>query len=222
MKLLLVEDNPKLSASLIEGLGQEGYAVDPLFDGPSALTRLEMDRDMYDLVILDVMLPGKDGLQVCKELRDDHVLVPILMLTAKDTTGDKIRGLDAGADDYLIKPFAFEELLARIRALLRRPSILLPDKQELGPLTLDVRNREASLSGERLTLTLREFSLLEYLMRHPNQVISRDQMLTNIWGYSFDAFSNVVDVHIKNLRKKLGPYGKNLQTIRGLGYKLAL
>ncbi len=222
MKILLVEDNAKLRASLKEGLEQEGYTIDALFDGLSAERRIEMHGADYDAVILDVMLPGKDGLAVCKHVREKNIVVPILMLTARDTTSDKIRGLDAGADDYLIKPFSFEELLARIRALLRRPKHLVPDYLVLGPLTLNAQSREILLSGERLILTLREFSILEYLMRHPRQVVSREQILTNVWDHSFDSFSNVVDVHIKNIRRKLKAYGKSLQTIRGIGYTLAL
>ena len=222
MKLLLVEDNPKLNASLKEGLEQDGYAVDPLFDGLSAVKRLGTRPEGYDLMILDIMLPGKDGLEVCKDLREMGLVIPILMLTAKDTTDDKIRGLDAGADDYLVKPFAVEELLARVRALLRRPKGLSPKTLELGPLMLATTQKEAFLSGKRIVLILREFALLEYLMRHPDQIVSREQMIDHIWDHGSDSFSNVIDVHIKNLRKKLGTYGKHLQTVRGLGYKLAV
>ena len=222
MKLLLVEDNQKLNASLKEGLEQEGYMVDALFDGPTAERRMEIHSANYDLVILDIMLPGKDGLSVCKDVRDRDIVTPIIMLTAMDTTSDKIKGLDAGADDYLIKPFSFEELLARVRALLRRPKNLVPDSLVLGPLTLNAQSKEILLADKRLILTLREFSILEYLMRHPNQVISRDQILTSVWDHSFDSFSNVVDVHIKNIRRKLKTYGKILQAIRGVGYTLAL
>lgn len=222
MKLLLVEDNQKLSASLKEGLGQEGYAVDCLFDGASAERRIETHGSDYDVIILDIMLPGKDGLEICEGVREKNIVTPIIILTAKDTTKDKIYGLDAGADDYLIKPFSFEELLARIRTLLRRPKTLLPDQLTFGALTLNARKKEILLSHERLILTLREYSILEYLMRHPNQVITREQILANVWDQSFDSFSNVVDVHIKNIRRKLKTYGNHLQAIRGIGYTLAL
>ena len=222
MKLLLVEDNQKLNASLKEGLEQEGYTVDSLFDGLAAERRIETHGSNYDLIVLDIMLPGKDGLEVCKTIREKDIMTPVIMLTARDTTKDKIRGLDAGADDYLIKPFSFEELLARIRTLLRRPNILIPDRLELGPLSLNAQTKEILMSGERLVLTMRELSILEYLMRHPNQVISREQILANVWDHGFDSFSNVVDVHIKNIRRKLKTYGKSLQAIRGIGYNLAL
>ncbi len=221
MRILLVEDNQKLNASLKEGLEQEGYAVDSLFDGLLAERRIELQSTDYDLVILDVMLPGKDGLAVCRASRERNIVLPIILLTAKDTTKDKILGLDAGADDYLIKPFSFDELLARLRALLRRPKPLVPDRLELGPIVLDAQTKEVRLSNERVPLTLREYSILEYLMRHPDQIVSREQIMTHVWDQSFDSFSNVVDVHIKNIRKKLTTYGPHLQAIRGVGYTLA-
>lgn len=220
MKLLVVEDNRKLSASLKEGLEQEGYAVDCLYDGAAATRRLLVGGPEYDLVILDVMLPEKDGLEVCSSVRERNVMVPILMLTAKDATTDKIVGLDAGADDYLIKPFSFDELLARIRALLRRPNALVPDRLTSGPLTLDTGSRTARLHEEKLALTLREFSILEFLLRHPGQVVTREQILSNVWDRGFDSFSNVVDVHMKNIRRKLGAYGRRLRAVRGIGYVL--
>ncbi len=221
MKLLLVEDNKKLSASLKQGLEQEGYTVDCAFDGAIAERQILMNASAYDLVILDIMLPEKDGLTVCADVRKKDIIIPILMLTARDTTENTIEGLNAGADDYIIKPFAFEELLARIRTLLRRPKILLPDTIQHGPITLNAHTKEVCISGNPIALTLREYTILEYLMRHPGQIISRDQIISNIWKHDFDSFSNVVDVHIKNLRKKLGTYGKHLQTIRGIGYTMA-
>ena len=220
MKILVIEDNTKLANSLKLGLEQEGYAVDLLFDGEMGEKRLETHRDMYDLVILDIMLPGKDGIAVCGAWREKNIITPVLMLTARDTTGDKVLGLDAGADDYLIKPFEFSELLARLRALLRRPQALVSEVLLVGPLILDSAKKHVALSGRPLVLTLREYRLLEYFMRHAGQVLSRDQILSSIWDFSFDSFSNVVDVHVKNLRKKLGAYGKHLQTVRGLGYRL--
>ncbi|MCL5009143.1 MAG: response regulator transcription factor [Patescibacteria group bacterium] len=220
MKILVIEDNTKLANSLKLGLEQEGYAVDLLFDGEMGEKRLETHRDMYDLVILDIMLPGKDGIAVCSAWREKNIITPVLMLTARDTTDAKVLGLDAGADDYLIKPFELSELLARIRALLRRPQALVSEVLLVGPLILDSAKKQVALNGRTLVLTLREYRLLEYFMRHAGQVLSRDQILASIWDFSFDSFSNVVDVHVKNLRKKLGAYDKHLQTVRGLGYRL--
>lgn len=222
MKILLVEDNEKLSHSIKVGLELEKYSVDPVFDGEAAQRRVETHPGLYDLVILDVMLPGKTGTQVCTAWREQNILIPVLMLTAKDTVEDKVLGLDSGADDYLAKPFDFAELLARIRALLRRPAVSTNEKIVLGALSLDTQQKQIELNGKPLQLTLREYSLLEYCMRYPNQVLSREQILAAVWEYSFDSLSNVVDVHIKNLRKKLGDYGKKLETIRGLGYRLAI
>ena len=223
MKILLIEDNKKLSESLKKGLDREGYAVDQLFDGASAETRILNRSKDYDLAILDVMLPGKSGLEVCAACREKNITLPVLMLTAKDTVGDKVLGLDAGADDYLIKPFAFEELLARIRALLRRPKEQVPLVLSAGGIKLDERAKKAFADGAEIPLTLREFSILEFFLRHPNQVLTREQILSHVWEFSFNSLSNVVDVHIKNLRKKLGTnYGKRLQTLRGAGYKFTI
>ncbi len=223
MKILIVEDNKKLAESLKTGLEQEGYAADVAPDGETGLRRLFMPQHGYDLLILDVLLPGKNGLEVCDELRKQDITIPILMLTAKDATNDKILGLDAGADDYLIKPFVFEELLARIRALLRRPKEAIPAVLSIADITLDSSTRDVAVSGIPVSLTLREYGVLEYLMRHPNQALTREQILSNVWDFSFDSFSNVVDVHVKNVRKKLGKtHGKSLETIRGVGYRLKI
>jgi DNA-binding response OmpR family regulator len=220
MKLLLAEDNQKLARSLQKGLQQEGYSVDCLFDGETAERRILNRSGDYDAVILDVMLPLKSGLEVCQSIRRQNIMVPVLMLTAKDTTKDKIIGLNAGADDYLVKPFDFEELTARIRALLRRPKESLPAVLSLSGIELNSSTHQVEAAGKQLTLTLREFTLLEYFMRNPDQVLSREQILTHVWEFDFNSFSNVVDVHIKNLRKKLGTaHGRHLQTIRGLGYR---
>ena len=167
------------------------------------------------------MLPGMNGIDICKSARNSNVTTPILMLTAKDTTGDKVTGLDAGADDYLIKPFSFEELLARIRALLRRKPELIGDKLEANGIILDTMTKTVTADGKEVPLTLREYSLLEYFLRHLNQTLSREQIWENAWEYSTESLSNVIDVHIKNLRKKLGEkHGKHIQTLRGMGYKL--
>lgn len=222
MKILIIEDNKKLAGSLRAGLEQEGYAVDALFDGETGTRRLLMDDHGYDLLILDILLPGRNGLEVCAELRKREIMVPILMLTAMDTTKDKIFGLDAGADDYLVKPFVFEELLARVRALLRRPKEAMPVSLSVGGIILNSSTRNVTVDGVPLLLTLREYAVLEYFMRHPNQGLSREQILSNVWDFAFDSLSNVVDVHIKNIRKKLGKkHGKSLKTLRGVGYRLA-
>lgn len=222
MKILLTEDNEKLAKSVKKGLEQEGYAVDIVGNGEMAEQQMLAFREEYDLMVLDVMLPGKDGVSVCSDLRAQGVTVPIIMLTAKDTTGDKIRGLDAGADDYLIKPFAFDELVARIRALLRRPKETLPVVLHVGGVSLNATTKQAAVDGEGISLTLREFAILEYLLRHPNQVLTREQILSHVWDFSFEGMSNVVDVHIKNLRRKLQHYEKNLETLRGLGYRFTV
>jgi DNA-binding response OmpR family regulator len=222
MKILLTEDNEKLALSIKKGLEQEGYAVDVLLNGEEAERRMVTNSQDYDAMVLDVMLPGKDGISVCNSLREANIMTPIIMLTAKDTTSDKIAGLDAGADDYLIKPFAFDELLARLRAVLRRPVEVAPLVLKANNLELNTNTKVITIDGTPVLLTLREFGILEYLLRHPNQVVSREQILAHVWGYSFDSFSNVVDVHIKNLRKKLSHYEKNLETLRGMGYRLTV
>jgi two-component system OmpR family response regulator len=222
MRILVVEDEEKLARSLKRGLEGEGYAVDTAFDGETARRRIVARDDAYDLVVLDVMLPGIDGFTVCREVRARGVTVPILLLTARDTTGDKVAGLDSGADDYLVKPFAFEELLARMRTLLRRPSRALPAELVVGELALDPAARKVRLGGVDVDLTTREFALLELLMRHAGQVLSRDTILDHVWDESFDSFSNVVDVHIRNLRRKLDREGQSslIETVRGIGYTM--
>lgn len=222
MKLLIVEDEEKLAKSLKKGLEKEGYAVDYVLDGETGQRRIELGRKDYDLIILDLMLPKKHGFEVAKAVREQNILTPILILTARDTTEDKIAALDGGADDYLIKPFSFEELLARIRALLRRPEQLLPLELKVKDLHLNTVTRKVLRSEKEIPLTLKEFGLLEYMMRHPNQVMSREQILDHLWDFAFDSFSNVVDVHVKNLRKKIdnGHHEKLLETIRGVGYRI--
>ncbi len=220
MKILLVEDNVKLSKTIKQGLEQEGFVVDCIFDGISAENRLKMSRDEYDVVILDRMLPEKGGVHVCKALREDNVNVPIIMLTALDTTEDKVEGLDAGADDYLAKPFEFSELVARLHALLRRPKNLTSDVIQLGDIVLDTTNKIVTYKGKELPITLKEFMVLEYLIRNSGKVISRDTLYSHAWDFADSSFSNTVDVHIKNLRKKLKDNGKIIQTVRGLGYKI--
>lgn len=220
MKILAVEDNQKIAESIKKGLEQEGFAVDILEDGLAAERRILMNRDEYDAVILDLMLPGKSGMEVCRAWREAEVTVPILMLTARDSTDDKVGGLNAGADDYLVKPYAFSELVARVRALLRRPQSAPQAVLRAGDITLDVTARTAQCAGKLLSLTLKEFMVLEYLMRHLGKVVTRDDLYDHAWDFSDSSFSNTVDVHIKNLRKKINDKGTIIQTIRGVGYKM--
>ena len=220
MKLLVVEDEPKLNKALVQGLQQRGFAVDFALDGEEGerLARL----NGYDVILLDIMLPKKDGLTVCMNLRNVRIATPIIFLTAKDQTTEKIEGLDVGADDYLVKPFSFDELHARIRSLLRRPALTQTDVLEFEGLRLDTRAQKVQVNQTDIELTLREYGLLEYFLRNVGKVISRQDILDHVWDQFFDSFSNVVDVHIKNLRKKLpSAYAKRLKTIWGKGYRLA-
>jgi DNA-binding response OmpR family regulator len=220
MKILVVEDNKKLAENLKQGLMQEGYAVDVIEDGLVAERRILFNRDEYDLVILDRMLPGKDGILVCDSWRENGVVVPILMLTALGTTDDKVVGLDSGADDYLAKPFAFKELLARIHALLRRPKQTFPDIITSSNISINTTSRTVTFKSKPVSLTLKEFMVLEYMMRHPNKVVTRDELYSHAWDFADSSFSNTVDVHIKNLRKKIPDNAKIIQTVRGVGYKM--
>ena len=227
MRILIVEDVVKLAQGLKKGLEAEGYAVDLLHDGLAARKRLAAARDdaagsRYDLLLLDVMLPGVDGYTLCRELRDRSLAIPVLMLTARDATVDKVTGLDSGADDYLVKPFAFEELLARIRTLLRRPPGTLPPTLMVGDLSLDPARRRVVRGGREITLSAKEFGLLELFMRHPGQVLTRDHILDHAWDGEYDAFSNIVDVYVGRLRRKLDEPGapSRFETLRGAGYVL--
>jgi DNA-binding response OmpR family regulator len=189
-------------------------------EGPAALRRILINRDEYDLVVLDRMLPGKDGVSVCKEWRENGVIVPVLMLTALDTTEDKVTGLASGADDYLAKPFDFKELLARIHALLRRPKQSFPDILNSRDISINTTTRIVTYKNKPISLTLKEFMVLEYLMRNGDKVVTRDDLYAHAWDFADSSFSNTVDVHIKNLRKKIHDNGKIIQTIRGVGYKM--
>ncbi len=222
MRILLVEDEERIASAVKKVLELEGYAVDWVADGLKAEQRILMYRNEYDVVILDLMLPGKQGKDICKTVRGDGVSMPILVLTAKDMVDDKVFLLDSGADDYLVKPFAFEELLARLKALLRRPRESLPVELTVGTIVLDTKTRTATSQGKTMKLTAKEYALLEYFMRHPDEVVDRETILDHLWGFDFDSFSNVVDVHLKNLRKKIDRYrGKEvLETVRGMGYRL--
>lgn len=222
MRLLLVEDEERFAAVLAEGLKHKGYAVDTVNDGVKGYTRISLHRQDYDLVILDLMLPGMSGLDICRQMRAEGITLPVLILTARSEEEQKVSLLLAGADDYLVKPFSFEELAARIQAILRRPVESVPTVLRVMDIELDPGERTASRDGVPLTLTLKEFGLLEYFLRHPNQVVNREDLIAHLWDFNYDSFSNVVDVHVKNLRKKLdfGSEPSVLETVRGIGYKL--
>ena len=218
--LLVVDDDPKIVSMMRRGLIFAGYEVDSADSGEAALEKTLVD--LPSLVILDVMLPGIDGLEVARRLRAAEPNLPILLLTARDRVPDRVAGLDAGADDYLVKPFAFDELLARIRALLRRATSGPVDTMQFGDLTLDPATREVRRGARAIDLTLTEHQLLEFFMRHPRQVLARDRIHDAVWGHEFYLESNVIDVHIKRLREKLegGGEPRLIQTIRGVGYSL--
>jgi two-component system, OmpR family, copper resistance phosphate regulon response regulator CusR len=220
VRILLVEDNRRLSESLRLTLEEDGYAVDTAYDG---LDGEEMGLiSSYDIIILDIMLPGKDGMEVCRELRDRRVSTPILMLTARDALDDRVRGLDSGADDYLVKPFEVDELRARIRALLRRESSSKSGSLQVADLVLDPATHTVRRGDQPIELTAKEFSLLEYLMRHPNHLITRAMAEEHLWSYDHVIASNVVDVYIRRLRLKIDDPNevKLLETMRGAGYRL--
>lgn len=221
MKILLIEDEQKLADAIKRGLESKGYSVDIVSDGKKALMRISLHRNEYDVVILDLMLPSMDGQEICAKIRERDITVPILILTARAEVDTKVQLLLSGADDYLVKPFSFAELSARIQALLRRPTEALPETLTVGDIQLNPGMRQATREGKPMTLTLKEFSLLEYFMRHPNQVVNREDLLNHLWDFNYVGFSNVVDVHIKNLRRKLGEAGNGvLETVRGVGYRL--
>jgi DNA-binding response OmpR family regulator len=220
MRVLVVEDEIKMARAIRRGLEQEGYAVDTAPDGDEALYLAS--ENAYDAVVLDVMLPGLDGFEVCRQLRLAGRWAPVLMLTAHDSVPDRIEGLDVGADDYLAKPFAFGELLARLRALLRRGAGERPAVLRVGDVTLDPAAHRVTRAGRRVELSAREFALLEYLMRRPGEVVTRSDALEHVWDYGYDGLSNVVDVYVGYLRRKLEqPFGRALiRTVRGVGYAL--
>lgn len=221
MRILIVEDDHKIANAIKKGLGQEAFACDVAYDGKEGMGQASTIE--YDLIILDRMLPETDGLNICKALRDQGKHTPILILTAKDKVEDRVEGLDSGADDYLIKPFAFEELLARVRTLLRRPKTKLDEVLKVGDLTLNLKTYEVRRAGKKLNLSNKEFALLEYLMRNPNQVLTKDNIIAHVWDYDADILPNTVEVFIGYLRNKIDkPFKDNplIQTVRGFGYKI--
>ena len=215
-RILIVEDETRLASFLEKGLRANGYSTKVAPDGESA-RRVADDRE-FDLAILDLGLPDIDGLTVLRELRDRGIRLPVIILTARDDIGDKVEGLDAGGDDYVTKPFGLEELLARIRVRLRGDTAREPTVLEVGGVALDLRTRRATVGGRTVELTAREFTMLETLMHHRDQVLSREQLLSHVWGYDYDPGSNVVEVYIGYLRRKLGE--KVIETARGMGYRL--
>lgn len=217
MKLLVVEDTEKLAKYIKKMLEDEAYAVDVVADGVTA-ERMVLSGT-YDAVILDIMLPDQDGITTCKNVRAGGNVTPILMLTAKGEVEDRIEGLDSGADDYLIKPFAMEELLARVRALLRRPATTLTEDLSVQDVAINSTTRAVTVAGRPVALTLKEYAILEHLMRHAGAVVTREQLLDHCWDFAYSAFSNITDVYIKQLRQKLGgDHDQYIKTIRGVGY----
>jgi two-component system copper resistance phosphate regulon response regulator CusR len=221
MRILVVEDNRKVASFIDRGLREEGYAVDVAHDGSDGALKAAVYD--YDLLVLDVMLPEKSGYEIVRALRQEGKRVPVLLLTARDSTEDVVRGLDAGADDYVTKPFAFDELLARIRALLRRGGSARLERLAYHGLELDRIRHVATLRAERLSLTPKEFQLLEHFMLYPEEVIRRTELLEKVWDLHFDPMSNVVDVHVANLRKKIQAVEPEplIHTVRGVGYMLS-
>ncbi|QQS44907.1 MAG: response regulator transcription factor [Acidobacteriota bacterium] len=222
MRILLVEDEQNAARMLAKGLREQSYAVDVAADGEVALYQAGVND--YDLIILDVMLPLRDGFEVCRELRAGGSNVPVLMLTARDAVSDRIAGLDTGADDYLVKPFDFRELLARVRALLRRGPALFPLQITIANLTIETRSHVVRRGGKRINLTAKEYALLEYLARRSGEVVTRTEIAEHVWDESFDPFSNLIEVYVQRLRRKLdeGYEPKLIQTRRGAGYVLKM
>jgi two-component system OmpR family response regulator len=220
MRVLIVEDHVKMAGLIRRGLRKEGMAADVAGDGEEGVARAEATE--YDAIILDVMLPGMDGFEVCRRLRRDGVWAPILMLTARDAVKDRIAGLDEGADDYLTKPFSYAELLARLRALVRRGAVERPTELQVGNLRLDPARRQAWRGETEIALSAKEFSILETFMRRPGEVLSRFQLLEHAWDYDYENRSNVVDSYIRLLRRKVDrPFGTgSIETVRGAGYRL--
>lgn len=219
MRILVVEDDSKIASFLVNGLKQNGFAVDRCADGEEA--HVMASTTAYDAAVVDIMIPKLDGLSLVRQLRKESVRIPIIILSAKATVDDRIKGLQSGADDYLTKPFAFSELLARVQALIRRSTnVSEPTRLVAGDMTLDLLTREVTIAGTKADLQSREFALLEYLMRHAGRIVTKTMILEHIWDYSFDPQTNVVDVLVCRLRNKIDPEKKHVHTIRGVGYVL--
>jgi len=220
MRLLVIEDERKIARVITESLKRETYAVDTAHDGEEGFNLA--DSQPYDLLIVDRMLPGLEGAEIVKKLRENGKNMPILFLTALSTTEDKTLGLDVGADDYLTKPFAIDELLARVRALLRRPPIQQPDILKIDDLKIDKQQQTVTRAGKIIDLTSKEYALLEYLMQHPNQILSKETLIDHVWDFDADILPNNVEAYIKNLRQKIDkPFKKQLiKTVRGFGYRI--
>jgi DNA-binding response OmpR family regulator len=219
VRILVVEDEIRLATLLQSALLEEGYGVDVVHSGEDALAWLRPDA--HDALVLDIMLPGLDGLAVCRQLRRQRIRLPILLLTARDTVPDRVAGLDAGADDYLVKPFALAELLARLRALTRRPPAMHQPILAAGTIRLDPATRQAWRANQPVPLSNKEFRILEYLMRNAGQVMTRDMIANHVWNYEFSGGTNVIDVHIRSLRRKLGLDANDvIETVRGAGYRV--
>ncbi|HEV8306557.1 MAG TPA: response regulator transcription factor [Methylomirabilota bacterium] len=221
MRVLVVEDERKVASFIRQGLEEEGHAVEVAADGAAALD-LVLEGPPYDLIVLDVMLPRRDGFAVLKALRERRIQTPVLLLTARDSVSDRVAGLDLGADDYLTKPFAFEEFLARVRALLRRGAQQRAPVLRVADLSLDPATREVRRGGRRITLTTREYALLEYLMRNAGRILTRPMLAEHVWGLDFDSETNVIDVYVGYLRRKIDAPGdpRLVHTMRGAGYVL--
>lgn len=222
MRILVVEDEHRIANSIKKGLEQERYAVDVAYTGPDGFDLASTET--YDLIILDIMLPEMNGIEICKELRKNKIHYPILMLTAKGQTEDKVRGLDAGADDYMTKPFSFDELLARVRALMRRQDVVVKYELKVNDLEIDIKKFTVKRGGKTVQLSNKEFSLLEYLVRNKNTIVTKDQIISHVWNYDADILPNTIEVYIKNLREKIDrPFANKkslIQTVRGFGYKI--
>jgi two-component system copper resistance phosphate regulon response regulator CusR len=221
MRLLVVEDARPMAEALVKGLREQGYAVDLAVDGEAALELAEINR--YDAIVLDILLPKRDGFSVCRALRSQGLSVPVLMLTARDSVEDRVTGLDAGADDYLTKPFAFKELLARLRALMRRPREARPPQLQLADLVVDTASRQITRRNRPIRLTAKEYALLEFLMTHAGEIVTREQISEHVWDESYDPFSNLIEVYIQRLRRKIdvGSGPRLIHTCRGSGYMLS-
>jgi DNA-binding response OmpR family regulator len=222
MHLLVVEDEEKLAKALKKGLEMRGYAVDWMQDSEKARSRIILYRNEYDVVLMDLMMPGLDGAAITQQVRTEGVETPIIILTARDETQHKVDLLNKGADDYIVKPFSFEELVARINSVLRRPKQQQPIILKAGSIEMDTATRVVRVGGEEVDLTLKEFALLECFMREPNVVLTREKLFDHVWDFNLLSWSNVLDVHMKNLRKKLSTPNSDtfFETIRGVGYKL--